>query len=533
MEECKMAGKVTVIPATLDRFASKPISRKTKRRVAAYARVSTDEEEQLNSYEAQVRYYSEYIKSHPDWEFVEVYSDEGISGTHTEKRAGFRRMMDDAIVNGKIDLILTKSVSRFARNTVDSLTSIRELKAKGVEVYFEKENIWTFDSKGEMLLTIMSSIAQEESRSISENVLWGLHKRFENGQYWCCYSSLLGYDKGDDGRLVINEEQAKYVRYIYRRFLEGASFYQIGKEMEGMGVKTPRGSSTWSQNYIESILHNEKYAGDAMMQKTYKKDLLSKREKNNGEVRRFYVEDAHEAIIPRDDFEMVQRELKNRKEKPSKHHSTSIFADKVFCGYCGSAYGSKVWHSTDKYCRIVWRCNAKYKIKGNRDRCRSPHVSEEQIKDIFMKAANILIKDKADAVRRIESIRDSLLVNDSFQKSLDEAETEVSVVSGLMEEYVRSTVLTESEVENGRYAELQTRYEAAVKNAEKARNAISDRKVRARELERFLDEVRKLDGAFLEFSKEAWLGLCDRITLKEIGMAAVRFRSGVEIEVEY
>ena len=160
-------------------------------------------------------------------------------------------------------------------------------------------------------------------------------------------------------------------------------------------------------------------------------------------------------------------------------------------------------------------------------------MSEEQIKDIFVKAANILIKDKADAVRRIESIRDSLLVNDSFQKSLDEAETEISVVSGLMEEYARSTVLTESEVENGRYAELQTRYEAAVKNAEKARNAISDRKVRARELERFLDEVRKLDGAFLQFSKEAWLGLCDRITLKEKGKAAVRFRSGVEIEVEY
>ena len=160
-------------------------------------------------------------------------------------------------------------------------------------------------------------------------------------------------------------------------------------------------------------------------------------------------------------------------------------------------------------------------------------MSEEQIKDVFVKAANILIKDKADAVRRIESIRDSLLVNDSFQKSLDQAETEISVVSGMMEEYVRSTVLTASEVENGRYAELQARYEAAVKNAEKARNAISDRKVRARELERFLDEVRKLDGAFLKFSKEAWLGLCDRITIKEKGKAAVRFRSGVEIEVEY
>ncbi|MGN0906533.1 MAG: recombinase family protein, partial [Bullifex sp.] len=197
-----MAGKVKIIPATKDRFASKPITSERKRRVAAYARVSTDEDEQLNSYAAQVSYYEEYIRRNPDWEFAGIYSDEGISGTHIQQRTGFRKMLDDALIHGKIDLILTKSVSRFARNTVDTLTSIRELKAKGVEVYFEKENIWTFDSKGEMLLTIMSSIAQEESRSISENVLWSVRKKFENGDYWVNFSRLLGFERGEDGSIA-------------------------------------------------------------------------------------------------------------------------------------------------------------------------------------------------------------------------------------------------------------------------------------------------------------------------------------------
>ena len=177
-----MPASIRIIPATRTRFSSQPIEAKKKRRVAAYARVSTNEEDQLSSYDAQVKYYSDYIKEKDDWEFVEVYADEGISGTHAKNRPGFLRMVDDAIKHKKIDLILTKSISRFARNTVDSLTYIRDLKDAGVEVYFEKENIYTFDSKGEMLLTIMSSIAQEESRSISENILWGVHRRYEEGK---------------------------------------------------------------------------------------------------------------------------------------------------------------------------------------------------------------------------------------------------------------------------------------------------------------------------------------------------------------
>lgn len=215
-----MKKKVKTIPATKTKYSSKSKVQVAKRRVAGYARVSTDSDEQFTSYEAQVDYYTNYISNRADWGFVGIYTDEGISGTNRKHREGFNSMVKDAL-DGKIDLIITKSVSRFARNTVDSLTTVRELKDAEVEVYFEKENIWTFDSKGELLITIMSSLAQEESRSISENVTWGQRKRFSDGKVSVPFANFLGYDKGPDGNLVINKEQAKIVKKIYRYFLEG------------------------------------------------------------------------------------------------------------------------------------------------------------------------------------------------------------------------------------------------------------------------------------------------------------------------
>ena len=212
-----VASRVKVLPATRNRFTAMPIHSTRKRRVTAYARVSTDSEEQYTSYVAQVSYYTDYIKRNDTWEFVDVYTDEGITGTSTKKRDGFNRMIQDAL-DGKIDLIVTKSVSRFARNTVDSLTTIRKLKERGVEVYFEKENIYSLDSKGELLLTIMSSLAQEESRSISENVTWGRRKQFADGKVSMPYKHFLGYKRGADGEPEIVEEEAKTVRWFISYF---------------------------------------------------------------------------------------------------------------------------------------------------------------------------------------------------------------------------------------------------------------------------------------------------------------------------
>ncbi len=268
-----MARTITMIPATVtSRFSNLAVSVPKRRRVAGYARVSTEKEEQQSSYEAQVDYYTKYIKERPDWDFVFVYTDEGISATNTKKRDGFNQMIKDAL-DGKIDLIITKSVSRFARNTVDSLTAVRKLKAANIEIYFEKENIWTFDAKGELLITIMSSLAQEESRSISENVTWGWRKRIADGKVSMSYGQFLGYEKGADGTPQIVPEEAKIVRLIYTMFLQGKTPTAIAKHLTAQGVPTPGGKEKWQCTVVESILTNEKYKGDALLLKTFTTDF--------------------------------------------------------------------------------------------------------------------------------------------------------------------------------------------------------------------------------------------------------------------
>lgn len=378
-----MAKNITVIPATRNQHTGIPTTTKYKRRVAGYARVSTDSEEQQTSYEAQVDYYSRYIRSNPEWQFVEVYTDEGISATNTKKRDGFNRMIQDAL-DGKIDLILTKSVSRFARNTVDSLTTVRKLKDAGVEVYFEKENIWTLDSKGELLITIMSSLAQEESRSISENVTWGQRKRFADGKVTMPYRSFLGYRKGADGAPEIVPEEAEIVKRIYALFMQGKTTGAIAKTLTAEGIPTPGGKQKWAVSTIESILKNEKYRGDAILQKTFTVDFLQKKMKpNEGEVPQYYVQNSHPAIIEPTEWDLVQAEMARRKELKQRYSCHSVFASMIFCGECGGYYGSKVWHSTDKYRRVVWQCSDKF--KGDH-RCGTPHLTESQIQELFLRA---------------------------------------------------------------------------------------------------------------------------------------------------
>jgi site-specific DNA recombinase len=301
-----MVKSVTTIPARINKKTAMPIDSPRKRRVAAYARVSTDSEEQATSYEAQVDYYTNYIKSRNDWEFVRVYADEGITGTNTKDRVEFKAMINDAL-DGKIDLIITKSVSRFARNTVDTLTTVRKLKEKNIEVWFEKENIQTLDSKGELLITIMSSLAQEESRSISENCTWGQRKRFADGKVTVPFSRFLGYDRGEDGNLVVNPEEAKSVKLLYGLFLEGRSCYGVAKELTSRGIKTPGGKDKWSAQSVRSILTNEKYKGDALLQKSFTVDFLTKKKKiNEGEIPQYYVKNNHEAIIEPETWDFVQ-----------------------------------------------------------------------------------------------------------------------------------------------------------------------------------------------------------------------------------
>ena len=394
-----MARSITVIPQTRTLHAP-CLARPIRRRVAGYARVSTDSDEQFTSYEAQVDYYTRYIQSHPDWDFVRVYTDEGISALSTRNRDGFNSMITDALA-GKIDLIVTKSVSRFARNTVDSLTTIRKLKEHNVECYFEKEGIYTFDGKGELLLTIMSSLAQEESRSISENVTWGKRKQFADGKVTLGYRHFLGYDKGPDGNLVINPEQAETVRLIFRKFMDGLTPIGICKLLEEMQIPSPSGKKNWSKKTVESILTNEKYKGDALLQKTFTVDYLTKKHKaNEGEVPQYYITGNHEAIIPRAEFDQVQAEIARRKQLGRAFSGHGVYATKLVCGDCGGFYGQKIWHSTSENRKKVWRCNHKY---TNTERCTTPSLTEKQIQLMFMEAAAPLFADHTAVCEKCEA----------------------------------------------------------------------------------------------------------------------------------
>ena len=456
-----MAKSVITIPATVNRHTAAPIGSYKKRRVAAYARVSTDHEEQQSSYEAQVDYYTNYRRGRDDWEFVSVFADEWITGRNTKKRDGFNKMVEDAL-SGGIDLIITKSVSRFARNTVDSLTTIRKLKENRVECYFEKENIWTFDGKGELLLTIMSSLAQEESRSISENCTWGQRKRFADGKVTVPFKRFLGYDRGEDGNLVINEEQAETVRRIYGLFLQGRSPHATAKLLTAEGIPSPGGKEAWSSSTVKSILTNEKYKGDALLQKVYTVDFLTKQKKvNEGEVPQYYVENNHQAIISPSVFEEAQHQMAARHSGKNRASSTGVFSGRIKCADCGGWYGSKVWHSNSKYRKTIWQCN--HKFDGG-EKCTTPHLDEETIKTLFIRALNSFCRERAEITAAFEEMKEVAFGTDELDREKKHLQEEMNVVAELIQQCI---------AENARIAQNQGEYE-------KRYNALAERFDRAK-----------------------------------------------------
>lgn len=521
--------KVKTIPATLTRFTSAPITEQKKRRVAGYARVSTDHDDQFTSYEAQIDYYTKYIKSRDDWEFVQVYTDEGITGTSVKKREGFKQMVSDAL-DGQIDLIVTKSVSRFARNTVDSLTTIRQLKEKGIEVYFEKENIWTFDGKGELLLTIMSSLAQEESRSISENCTWGQRKRFADGKVSVAYKRFLGYDKGPNGNLVVNKEQAVTIKRIYQMFLQGMTYHGIAQQLTDDGVLTPGGKTKWNTRTVKSILTNEKYKGDALLQKSYTVDFLTKKTKvNEGEIPQYYVEGNHEAIIKPEVFEMVQREVDRRGRGKKYHSGVHAFSTRIKCGECGCWYGSKVWHSNDKYRKVIWRCNHKY--DGDRT-CRTPHLTDEEIQAAFLRAANKLLANKDEVIANGDAMIPVLFDTAALESERDELMQETQVVSDMVQQciYENAHVALDQTEYQKRYDGLTQRFDKAKARLEEVIEEISQKQTQRATYEAFLMAFEKLPAQLTDFTLESWNGLVDYATVYGEDDIRFTFKNGQEMK---
>ena len=526
------ARTVTVIPATFNPLTRMPNAAVVKRRTAGYARVSTDKDEQYTSYEAQVDYYTNYIRQHTDWEFVKVYTDEGISGLNTKNRDGFNDMIDDALA-GRIDLIITKSVSRFARNTVDSLTTIRKLKEKGVEVYFEKENIWTFDGKGELLLTIMSSLAQEESRSISENVTWGQRKRFSDGKVSLPYKSFLGYDRGEnkDDPPVVNPEQAVLVRRIYTLFMSGRTTSGIAKMLTAEQIPTPSGKSKWQSSTIESILTNEKYRGSARLQKKFTVDFLTKKQKvNEGEVPQYYIEQSHEPIIEPEQWDAVQDEMKRRKAIGRAYSGMSALSAKIVCGDCGEWYGLKTWHSTDKYKTVVWQCNRKY--DKEKPQCTTPHLTDEAIKERFLKVYNGLISDREAVIDACLYARDRITDTAAIDAEMDTLLEEITLVTELTRKCVSENSAASQNQEDyaARYNGYVDRYEKAKARYDELAGQREEKEAKGRAIARFLSGLAGQTDLLTEFDDSLWLTSVDRVTVRNDGVLVFRLYNGCEYE---
>ena len=528
-------ANVRVIPATAPVISAQERNTTVKRRVAFYARVSTDSSEQKTSYDAQVDYYTKFIQGHAEWEYIRGYTDEGISAVSTKRREGFKQMVADGLA-GKFDLLVTKSVSRFARNTVDSLTTVRKLKEVGCEIWFEEQNIYTLDSKGELLITIMSSLAQEESRSISENVTWGQRKRMSDGKISLPYKQFLGYEKGEDDLPQIIPAEADIVRLIYRLFMEGKTFSAIARYLGAHSIPSPAGKETWQAAVVRSILTNEKYKGHALLQKKFCSDFLTKKMvKNTGQVQQYYVENSHPAIIEPDEFDAVQLEIERRKSLGRPMSSTSIFASRLICADCGGRFGKKVWGSYkgDKtYRKEVWQCNDKYKRLGNPGKgCQTPHLTEEEIKNRFLSAFNQLMHDRDGLIEDCCLAQSVLCDTTAIDTELAELFREIEVVTELSRkaiyENARTAVNQTEWVErNNAYLE---RHRSATERLGELETAKRERIGKGKIIAAFIRDARKRPQAIDEFDEKLWLAVIDQVTVDRDNIMTFRFKNGSEV----
>lgn len=516
---------VTVIPARNNNNGIFTPVR--KKRVAAYARVSTDTEEQLNSYTAQCKHYTELITSNPDYEFVGIYTDEGITGTCLKRREGFNRMVNDAL-NGEIDLIYVKSISRLGRNIVDNLNSVRALRSRGVDMYIETMNIHVMDLSSEMLIAIFSSIAQEESRSISENVAWGIHRMYKQGDFSLPYKSFLGYEKGADGKPKIVEKEAVIIRRIYKLFLIGYTPSNIATLLTQESIPTPTGKEKWAVSTVKSILQNEKYCGCALLQKGYVPNFLDhKCVRNNGELEQFFIENSHDAIIPRETFEIVQGEFEKRQKMTGAPHK-SVFSGRIYCGDCNGLYGTKVWHSTDKYRKVIFQCNNKF---HNKVRCKTPNLTEDDLKGYFTEAVKSIVSEEETAEIR-ETILDTFREDPTMLDNLITLQADAENLTQQLELLVNSSSNTnQTKVFKKRYELLCKDLEGKHKKISVLENEIKDRRFKYISISNYYKDLDAAKDEMTEFDDELWYSLCDKAVVHENFIMFV-FKDGSEVEIK-
>ena len=514
---------VSVIPAK-PMQELKGFKATAKPRVCAYCRVSTNNEDQLSSYEAQVEHYTAYIQNNFSWEFGGIYADEGISGTNTKKRNEFNRMIEDCMA-GKIDMVITKSISRFARNTLDTLQYVRQLKEKNIAIFFEKENVNTLDSKGEFLITLLGSLAQEESNSLSQATRMGIVFKFQEGKVKVNHNKFLGYTKDENGELIIVPEQADVVRRIYREFLEGKSGGRIAKDLERDGILTGAGKEKWPASTVTKILKNEKYMGDALLQKTYTVDFLTKkRVKNNGIVQQYYVEDSHPPIVPKEEFAAVQAEFVKRSSmrgysKTGKSAFTSEypFSGKLFCQNCGSKFRRQAW-GKGKNKKYVWRCINRE--QNGVDICNTKPVKEKDLEEAFLRAMNTVIGGQEAFIR-------TLMQN--INKGLEQEYTIEEIDSRLTELQQELMSLVRLKFDKKEYSTLAGEIEFMRSRRRKLKESEAGMVLRNRRMYEIKAYLAAQDSLLDKFDGELFRRLIEKVKVQSMVEALFVFKTGGEV----
>lgn len=450
-------------------------------RVCAYARVSTEKEEQINSYNSQLKYYEEKIKSNSNWKYVGIYADEGITGTLDYKREGFMKMMQDA-TNNKFDMIITKSISRFGRNTVDTLKYVRLLKEKGITIYFEEEHINTLELSGEIMLTVMSAMAQQESENISSHVKLGLQMKLKRGEL-IGYNGCLGYvyDK-ESKQILVNYEEAEIVRYIFERYCQGVGCTTIAKELTSMKYTTPTGKKKWHESTIRGILKNEKYKGDVLQGKTYTTDPIShRRVVNMGEENMYYMQEHHEPIISERMFNQVQEILQKRGgvrgsgRRKGNFSRKYPFSSRLYCGFCGSFLTRRNWHSGTKNSITVWHCMEF--VKHGKENC--PHckaIKESIIEEAFTQSYKLLCDSNKELIQTFLNEMEEIIQEESNESSIKRLEEQKQIlkekIDKLIDLNLNGTISTETLQE--KKAKLQNKINKLTKEQEHLQLEIED-----------------------------------------------------------
>lgn len=487
--------------------------------------VSTDSEEQASSYEVQVEHYTKFIEKNPEWELAGIFADDGISGTNTKKREEFNRMIE-ACMAGHIDMIITKSISRFARNTLDCLKYIRKLKEKNIPVFFEKENINTMDSKGEVLLTIMASLAQQESQSLSQNIKLGLQYRYQNGEVQVNHNRFLGYTKDEDGHLIIEPTEAEVVKRIYREYLEGSSLLQIGRGLEADGILTAAGKAKWRPETLRKILQNEKYIGDALLQKTYTVDFLNKkRVQNNGIVLQYYVENSHPPIIPRDLYMQVQEEMVRRanlhsgeKRKKRVYSSKYALSSIVYCPKCGDIYRRIAWNNRGKH-STVWRCCTR--VEHGPTACDAPTIQESKLQAAVIKAINLTLGDRESMMATLQENVEAVI------RQEDEISSE-GIEAKLLELQKELLKLTNSKKDYNSVADEIDRLRELKQNALVESAEREGLKQRIRQMREFLEQQ---STEVTEYDELLVRRLIEKVTVYD-DRFEVEFKSGAKVRIK-